>query len=89
MKRKWTYDGVMSIWEEVDTRQKQILVLRLGEGLGHGTNSIGNLAAAAPQLLDSLELLVHAISLEIKPHGRIVDAIQNSQQLIKTLKENR
>lgn len=59
MKRKWTYDGVMRIWEDDSTRpDNRILVLELGPGLGFDTNTVGNLAAAAPQLLEALEQLI-------------------------------
>jgi len=87
MNKKWSYDGSMGIWEEVNTPQKKILVLRLGDGLGYNTDSIGHLAAAAPELLRALENADKLITFLLPGIKYIV--LQDYGFLNNTLLDNR
>jgi len=40
------------------------------------------LIAAAPELLESCKMLIHAVEHEMEPHGRIVDGIINARAAI-------
>jgi len=42
----------------------------------------GALIAAAPELMEALKALIHAVESETEPAGRIVDAIQNATKII-------
>lgn len=44
------------------------------------------LFAAAPELVDSLECLMHSVENEIEPHGRIVEAIKDARSIIAKAK---
>ena len=44
------------------------------------------LIAAAPELLEALECLIHDVECEIEPHGRMIDAFSNAKNAIAKAK---
>ena len=44
------------------------------------------LIAAAPELLEALEGLIHSVEHEVEPHGRMVDGIVNASAAIAKAK---
>lgn len=72
-------------WEWRDGSLCQVGGGRLGMTYSYNCAN-RTLIAAAPELLESLESLVHAVLHEVELRGRMFDAIENAQTAIAKAK---